>query len=200
MKPQNYPFFFFGAGIIRYYNVDRADVHIKFLREPSFDEVRKILDISPECICERNTNCFREPERIWKKDILWVFNSKIPRQFRSPKDVPIEFFAGYSKEVEDWLLKVHEICPIETVTRDWCYSKSSNRYSAWHEESMAAAADLLKYWQEKCEKTEYLRAMADTLITLMSDEGLSNKEVKKLNELWAINDYSDEDDDDDEDL
>ena len=203
MKPQNYPFFFFGAGIIRYYNVGRADVYIKFLREPSFDEVRKILDIAPKCICERDNNCFREPERIWEKDILWVFNSRVPRQFHNPKDVPDEFFATYSKEVEEWLLVVHEICPIETAARGNCYSKGWNSYSAWHEESMAAAADLLKYWQEKCKKTKYLSDMADTLITLMSDEGLSNKEVKKLNELWAINDYSDDggssDDDSDDD-
>lgn len=147
----SYPFYFFGAGVRKSYmdSGDRDRTFIKFVAKPSIEQVQQVLEHAPKAAIREGS---KGNENLKKYGIdtpvLYLFSQLGIRTIIGDtygngtfSDEACEIF---SADIDRWLLKVHEICPIEAVVRT--SYKEDGGHSDWHKHSINNTDTLLEKW------------------------------------------------------
>jgi|GEM_PF-3489997 len=165
-KIMNYPFYFFGSGVRKDYmdSGDRDHTYIKFINKPSVEQVRQIMELAPKtAMLKDGGNGYRYMrERGLESPVLELFSElkirTIIGNVYGNGTFSDEACEAFSKEIDTWIMQVHEICPIQAVVRDSC-DKEKNIHTDWHKYSIENVDTLLDEWlnepKEAYEESDY---------------------------------------------
>ena len=155
-KNREYPFYFFGSGVRKLYDEDgdRDRTYIKFIDKPSVEQVRQIMELAPKAaMLKDGGNGYRYMrEQGLKTPVLELFSEydiyTIIADVYGNGTFSDEACEAFSKEIDTWIMQVHEICPIQAVVRD-LYDKERNIHTDWHKYSIENADALLDEWHSE---------------------------------------------------
>ncbi|MDR2954206.1 MAG: hypothetical protein LBV43_03910 [Prevotella sp.] len=171
----DYPFYFFGSGVRKFYmdSGDRDTTYIKFITKPSIEQVQKILEIAPKTARREGSKGDENLKKYGiETPVLHLFSELGIRTI-----IGNEYGNGlfgndackaFSADIDEWLMRVHDLCPIEAVIR--ASYKEDETHSDWHMYSINNADALLEKWfnepKEVYENEEYdFSEMMDELVT-----------------------------------
>lgn len=179
IKPTNHPFLFFGAGKITRQGWGRSQTYIKFVEPLTPENIEKVDSIDESGI----VSTYGDDGGKYKTDSHIIELLCTDDMFeRDSWDADRN--AAFDKTLEEWLIAVHEVCPIETVTRN----DVEGEFSTWHSDSLKCAAKLLEKWKTECRTGKYqisdaMETMGSDVIKAMKDAGMKPK--YKYDNLFA---------------
>lgn len=178
----NYPFYYFGAGVLTRYSISRLDMWIKFRIKPTVEQVKAIIEIAPPMlITERRTT--RLLKGLETTIVYTSSENKIESWVKERYKKEDESFKLFDKDIEAWLLEVHKMCPIEAVVRD-AYGCGYTP-SDWHTQSLENAGCLFDEWKKEPKDgyideyyggyTDVYESMIEKVIDDLNYDGLKPK-------------------------
>lgn len=157
-KTENkHPFPFYGAGDAQYY--EWAEVIVRFIKEPTKDQIKKITTLAPSPI---------KPEKEDFRGKMLVagggqcINMDIHKKYDGgavPKNVIEDFgdkgtatlfycsekaLNAFNEHIEKWLLEIHTLCPIQFAYRMEDGEAGGTKLSDWHKKSTQSIKFLIK--------------------------------------------------------
>lgn len=184
----DYPFYFFGAGVRKLYinSGDRDTTFIKFIAKPSIEQIQQILEIAPKAARREGS---KGDENLKKYGIdtpvLHLFSElgirTIVANTYGNGAFNDEACKAFSADIDKWLMKVHEIAPIQAVVRTTY--EDHHTYSDWHIYSIKNVDSLLEKWFDE-PKEVYENEEYD--FSEMMDELIDNLKANKLKPKYSF--------------
>lgn len=157
-KTENkHPFPFYGAGDAQYY--EWAEVIVRFIKEPTKDQIKKITTLAPSPIKPEKED-FRGKMLIAgggqfiNMDIHEKYDgSATPKSAGEDfgdKETTTMFYSSekalkaFNEHIEKWLLEIHTFCPIQFACRMEDGEAGGTELSDWHKKSIKWTKSLIK--------------------------------------------------------
>ncbi|AWS46040.1 hypothetical protein [Streptosporangium sp. 'caverna'] len=175
---QVFPFPFFGAGEADYYMW--AEVHVRFGREPTSSQREVIVGTVPAPL--RTAVDWCEGRQLLAASGLFLHGSVI-RAYAATGDEPDRIgedgwlyaapsrIAALNADIEAWLIRIHDECPILAAYRAEDPDSGGTRLSPWHDWSLARLPGLLPELEQALDKGTHATSMAQGVMAMARRAG-----------------------------